>query len=723
MEDVIKLHDQHYILASEARLEERTRVLKDGDTFAIFDRFGDVRPIGLGEQGIFHEDTRYLSALQVRIAGARPLLLSSTVTPDNDVLIVDLTNADVLGQGDTVLQRSDIHVLRTKFLWDAACYERLRVTNYSLIDLTFDVSVQFDADFADIFEVRGAQRPARGTQLAARVGAAEVALAYRGLDHRTRTTTLRFDPAPATLGAAQARWSIRVPPRQAVSLSVTVQCSCTAEEISSAPPLVSYADAHRRRVGAEPRAPSAEVVTTNEGFNAWLRRARADIRMMVTRTVHGPYPYAGVPWFSTPFGRDGIITALQTLWLEPDLARGVLTYLGATQASERDAARDAEPGKILHERRGGEMAALDEIPFGLYYGSVDATPLYVALAGAYYDRTGDLAFVAALWPTLERALAWIDGPGDPDGDGFVEYAGRSVRGLANQGWKDSTDSISHADGTLAHGPIALCEVQAYVYAARLAAARIADALGRDQIAARLRARAAELREAFARAFFVPELDAYALALDGDKRPCRVRSSNSAHCLFTGIAHEDHARRIVATLFDDDLFSGWGVRTLSTSAPRYNPMSYHNGSVWPHDNALIAAGLARLGFQQLACRLLAAHFDAGSHFDLRRMPELFCGFQRREGEGPTGYPVACAPQAWAAGAVFQLLSSCLGLSLDASRHQVRLESSALPDCIASLRLQNLSVGGATLDLLFDRHPHDVGVTVLRRDQAFNVTVLK
>jgi glycogen debranching enzyme len=725
-EDVIQIEEHFYIRATSSRADERTRVLKHGDTFGVFDRYGDVQPIGLGEQGIFHEGTRFLSRLELRVGRgrtARPLLLSSTVNEANDVLAVDLTNPDVAGEdGHIQLARGLLHIFRTRFIWQGACYERLRVSNYGLQAVAVSLAVRFDADFVDIFEVRGSRREKRGHRLEPLVENGICVLGYEGLDGVARRTTLEFAPTPADLTSGNARFDLALAAQGSESLYLVASCRGPQQPRALA---AVYDEAHAAmtRSLAAPQRTGASIATANQQFNGWINRSAADLQMMITETEHGLYPYAGVPWFSTVFGRDGIITALQLLWMNPFVARGVLAYLAATQADASSARQDAEPGKILHETRAGEMAALGEIPFGRYYGSVDSTPLFVMLAGAYYQRTADAAFIQQLWPHIERAVQWMEGPGDPDGDGFLEYARRSERGLVQQGWKDSHDSVFHQDGTMAEPPIALCEVQGYAYAAWQAAAELAEVLGLQPRATVLRLRARQLRERFEDAFWLPDLRTYALALDGKKRPCRVRTSNPGHCLYTGIVDPERARQVAATLLDDSSFSGWGIRTLAAGEVRYNPMSYHNGSIWPHDNALGAAGLARYGLRAEPLRILEGLFTAANFLDLHRMPELFCGFGRRSGEGPTLYPVACLPQAWASGSVFMLLQASLGLSVDGRAREIRFENPALPAWLPEVRLTNLQVADATTDLLLERHPHDVGVTVLRRQGRVRVTVVK
>jgi glycogen debranching enzyme len=548
---------------------------------------------------------------------------------------------------------------------------------------------------------------------------ATTVLRYSGFDMQPRQAVLNFDPAPAEITATTAAYRLRLAPKQAKPIFFTVGCGMP-DPPAPVPLLRGLRAVHRNMRALASNA--ATVETSNDLFNEVLCRSMADLHMLMTSTPEGRYPYAGIPWYSTTFGRDGLITALQMLAFDPRIALGVLRRLAAYQARSDDAEADAQPGKILHEMRRGEMAALREVPFGLYYGSVDATPLFVMLAGLYAERTGDDTAIAELWPAIEAALAWIDGSGDADGDGFVEYHRATEQGLANQGWKDSHDAIFHADGRLAEGPIALAEVQGYVYLAKQLAARAAERLGRRALAQRLAAEAARLAEAFDAHFWCAELGTYALALDGDKRPCRVRTSNAGQVLFTGIARADRALAVGDDLMRPDFFTGWGIRTVARTEARYNPMSYHNGSIWPHDNALIALGLARYGLKRSVERVFKGLFEAATYMELRRLPELFCGFVRGRGRGPTLYPVACAPQAWASAAPFTLIEAALGLQFDPRNAEIRLHSPRLPAFLDQVVLRNLQLGPASVDLKVRRHASEVSVEILERRGPIQVSVV-
>jgi glycogen debranching enzyme len=705
---------QFFIPATASLQEGRRLTLKHGDTFAVFDQNGDALVGPDSSEGIYHCDTRHLSLSYLSIDGARPILLSSTLRDDNATLTCDLSNPDLFDiDGQRVLDHDLIHIRRSRFLWQATCFERLAVKNFGVVPRRIRLEFIFAADFSDLFEVRGTRRERRGVEHVPEVRGDSVTLAYTGLDDRRRETVLRFDPVPDALAGDHAVFEIELEPQASRVLFVEVRCS--SEDATRAPHrafFVALRDARRALRAASGRA--ASVATSNETFNEAARRSVADLYMLNTATTHGAYPYAGIPWFSTVFGRDALITALETLWLDPTIARGVLRYLAANQATINDPIADAEPGKILHEQRRGEMAELGEVPFRRYYGSVDSTPLFVMLAGAYLDRTGDIETIRQLWPNLEAALHWIDAEGDRDGDGFVEYGRRNADGLINQGWKDSHDSIFHADGALAQGPIALAEVQAYVYGAWQAAAEIGMRLGHARQAATYRTKAETLRQLFDKCFFDEALGTYVLALDGAKKPCRVRASNAGHALFTGIAYPERAAAVVATLMTRSSFSGWGIRTVAVTEARHNPMSYHNGSVWPHDNALIAAGFARYGFRRETARIFEGLFAASTYIDLRRLPELFCGFARHRNQGPTFYPVACEPQAWAAAAPLSLIQSCLGLGFDPAARHITFQQAALPDFLDEVVLRNLSLGTASVDVALRRAGSEVVVNVLARE---------
>ncbi len=703
---------------SQPRVDDRTRVLKHGESFAVFDRYGDILE-GMVEQGIFFQGTRYVSHLELLVGGVRPLLLNSTVKNDNTLLTVDLANADLYQEGRRVLCHSKVHIFRATMLWRGVCYEHLRFTNYTDAPVNLPVEFRFNADFADLFEVRGAKRARKGRRLPPQIDRRGLVFAYEGLDNQTRRTGIDFDHKPVSINPYSAGFEFSLDPGVCQELYLTIDFSIQQPRAHVAAYDTVIKEAAETLHQA--RSHDCSVVTSNEQFNRWLNRSQADVHMLITRTDHGLYPFAGIPWFSTPFGRDGIITALEYLWVNSEVARGVLRYLAAHQARTENSEQEAEPGKILHEVRKGEMAALGEVPFGRYYGSVDSTPLFVMLAGAYYQCTSDRALIEEIWPNIEAALSWIDNYGDPDRDGFVEYQRHNPRGLIHQGWKDSEDSVFHADGSAATGLIALCEVQGYVYAAKREAAVLARMLNHTALAERLSRSADELKRRFNQAFWNEELSTYVIALDGDKRPCAVRASNAGHALYTGIAEPQYANRVAATLLDSLSFSGWGVRTVAVSEPRYNPMSYHNGSVWPHDNALIAMGLAHYGFQDKAVQILGGMYDATLHMEQHRLPELFCGLRRRPDEGPMGYPSACAPQAWASASVFYFLQACLGLSFSSTAPQISFTRPLLPDYLEHVEIRNLRVAGGSLDIALHRHQSEVGIDVLRKDENIKVGI--
>jgi glycogen debranching enzyme len=689
-------------------------VLKHNDSFAVFNPFGDLDGARKSKQGFYIGGTRHLSRQRTLLNGRRPLLLSATAMPDSTRVVVDLMSPDI--DGPEPLRSGDVHLSRSKRLWNGVLAERLVVRNYAQRAVVARVRLEFGSDFADVFEVRGMCRQKRGEVLGPLATTDDITLAYHGLDGATRWTVVRVSPRPALVWEGGVELEAALEPGAKAGWFITV----SPDRVPAAPSVVYVEVGTRLREESEAeRGRCCRIETTNDPLGGWVERSLADLGALITQTSHGPYPFAGVPWYSCPFGRDGIITALQTLWVDPDWARGVLAFLAGSQAVTEDPSRDAEPGKIVHEMREGEMAALGEIPFGRYYGTVDATPLFVVLAGEYHHVTGDTEFVRSIWPNVEQALAWIDRYGDPDGDGFVEYRNDSAAGLRNQGWKDSHDSVFHADGAEPEGPLALCEVQGYVYDAKRHASRLATELGMPERARELASQARRLRRRFDRSFWLEDLGTYALALCGDKRPCRVLTSNAGQCLVSRIAMPERAVRVARTMMGERMFSGWGVRTLAEGEPRYNPMSYHNGSVWPHDNAMIALGMSRYGLRAPVVRLLKSWLDASTHFELRRLPELMCGFDRARHPGPVLYPVACSPQAWAAGTVFMMLRACLGLTVDGAARTVRIDRPRLPEAIGEIVLRGIRVGQGRADLAFRQGDGRIDAAVLRKDPGVRV----
>jgi glycogen debranching enzyme len=720
---LVKLHDdKYYILASSSYADDRVLTLNYGDTFGIFDRWGDIKQIGTCSQGIYHQGTRFISDMELEINHYRPMLLSSNIKNENEMLSVDLTNPDISDANNVVIPKGTLHISRSKFLQDGACHELIILYNYSADNYEIDMDITFDADFRDIFEVRGMERKKRGKQRApVTSGNNHVVLSYTGLDDIERQSNIHFDPAPDTIKGNKVTYKIRLEPQGMYSINCTSLFSVYANPVQYEPYFIAY---DKIRTGMEKsKELVAEIYTDNEQFNNWINRSKNDLLSLLVQTPLGSYPYAGVPWYNTVFGRDGTITALETLWVAPNIARGVLLYQASRQATAVQPLQDAEPGKILHEIRSGEMAETGEIPFKLYYGSIDTTPLFIMLAGQYLKRTDDLETIRNIWENILHALTWIKVYGDMDGDGFVEYQRKAESGLANQGWKDSHDSISHENGDLASFPIALCEVQGYVYDAKLEASYIAQRLGHNEMADQLKKEAADLKQRFNEVFWDEKLGTYILALDGEKKPCGVVASNVGHLLFTGIATPERAEKTAKKLMGEDMFNGWGIRTLSSSAARYNPMSYHNGSVWPHDTAIAAYGLARYGLMEEAMRLMQGLFDASLFIELQRLPELFCGFPFRRGEAPTAYPVACSPQAWSVAAVFLLLQACLRITFDGHEKKLTLYKPMLPDYIKQIRISNLRFGDEQFELDLVKYEHDLGIHLVKKPAGWEIVTIK
>jgi len=719
-EDLVEpLDDKFHISADAVNSDDRIHILNHSNTFGVFDRWGNISPNGRMVQGVYHEGTRYINELVLTINGQKPLLLSSAIKEDNDILSVDLTNPFLADCG--VLENT-IHISRHQFIRESAYYEDIQCVHYGDQECSIVLGLSFNGDFKDIFEIRGINRIVNTNEVMRSSTDTEAVLQYLGLDGINREAVLNFSSdAQCRIGKNGARFSVLLKPSQPVNIRYCIDFR-QGENSKPAPDYLKAKKAIQEDLNKSRRL-FADLISVNSQFNHWINRSEIDLISLLAETPYGKYPYAGVPWYNTPFGRDGIITAIETLWLAPEISKDVLLFLARNQADALIPEQDAEPGKILHEARNSEMANTGEVPFKQYYGTIDATPLFIMLAGMYYERTADIELIKAIWPNIKSALHWIDNYGDLDGDGFVEYKFKAKNGLTNQGWKDSFDAVMHKDGRLADPPIALCEVQGYVFSAKKHAAKLARVLNDEALSIRLDREAEKLKQIFNEKFWDNELNCYVLALDGEKRPCRVVSSNAGQCLFTGIADYDKAAKLAEVLLSNDMFTGWGIRTLSSAEARFNPMSYHNGSVWPHDNALIAYGLSLYGFTEHSLKIMEALFDSSLYIDMQRLPELFCGFKRRPNEGPTAYPVACSPQAWSVAVVFMLLQACFRIDVNALTKTITFNKPVLPPYLRQIYIKDLMLDGAYCCLNITRQDNDVGFNLLQKPHGWEVIIKK
>lgn len=688
--------------------------LKDGDTFLLADALGDLQS---SDDGLFTDDTRMLSRFELAIAGRRASLLGAAINRDNTLFIAHLTNRPLPSLGERSIPQGVLHIERTRLLWNARLYEKLELTNFSDAQAEVPLKLTFGADFADIFEVQGHVRKARGEALPPRIDARYVELSYKGRDDLLRRTVIAFSDAPHALAADEVEFMLRL--ECGASAEMYLEVGFDVQPAPSSRRFESALSELTASMGARLQR-GAAINSSGPLFEQWIDRSRSDLALLTTELPTGPYPYAGIPWFATQFGRDAIITALQVLWVNPQIAAGVLRFLASTQATEDSAFRDSQPGKIMHETRRGEMAMLREVPFAKYYGGVDTTPLFVMLAGAYEQRTGDATMVDEIWQALLAATAWIERRLDTSPTGFLDYARGEKSGLVNQAWKDSHDSMFHADGSFPEGPVAVVEVQGYAHAALNAMADLAAVRGDRTRAAAWSERAERLRAAIEEKFWIPGMGFYAIALDGAGAPCEVYASNVGHLLFCGVPAQERAESVITHLASERFSSGWGIRTLAEGQARYNPMSYHNGSIWPHDTAICAAGISRYGHRAQAVRILNSIFETAHHFSLR-LPELYCGFPRIEGQGPAPYPVACLPQAWASGSMFMLLQAALGIRIDGKRKELHLDRPMLPGGVGSLSIRDLSVGDSRISLNLERVGDEV-VAVPANARASGVEVL-
>jgi len=716
----IQVGDEYYIQASAIAANLKKLVLKKEESFLICDQRTDLPGRISGEMGFYFEGTRFLNELDVRISGEYPILLESFTSDDDFDIMADLTNGDIFQDGMLVIPRDSITLNRRVSVWNGLLLAEFTLKNFHIDPIRVSLEMSLGADFADIFEVRGMKRPARGQLFSPEWHDQELLLSYRGLDNIKRTTSIFFDPRPDQIKGTEVRYWIELKPREEKKILLTVKAEVEGVKKPSGLSILSLRKKSQRDFNQWVRS-GCSIFSSNELFNKWINRSLRDIYLLSTHTPFGLIPYAGIPWYVCPFGRDSCITALELLPFRPKLAEGTLNFLAHYQGKTFDAFKEEQPGKILHELRKGEMANLREIPFIPYYGSIDASPLFLILLCQYTFWTGNLSKARKWWPKALKTLAWIDQYGDLDGDGYLEYYKESPKGLVNQGWKDSWDSVFHRDGRLAEAPTALVEVQGYTYAAKMGMARLAELFSEFNLARRLREEAERLKEKFHRDFWMEEENFFGIALDKKKELCRIITSNPGHCLWSGLVEDKKAGAVAERLFCEDMFSGWGIRTVSEQEIRFNPMSYHNGSVWPHDNALILSGLKRYGLSEYVDRLATALADTSVFFPEHRLPELFCGFRRTYHHGPTLYPTSCSPQAWSSGVVFEAVRTLIGLEGDALNNRVYFVQPQLPEWLDWIEITNLEVSGKRLDFHVVRGPYTTSVEILNKSSNLEVVI--
>ena len=674
--------------------------LIDGKTFLSTTIAGDIMPPGAPDVGFFHDDTRFLSRLELRVDGYRTVVLSSS-TEQTFSSQIELTTGKGTTRETYEIPENTVHIRREQLLASETLFDNFSFENFNFHELEIVVEVAYEADFMDVFQVRGVARQPLGHYYQPVVRRDSIVFHYCGLDRISRETVIHFCPEPERVDGTTARWKLRLPPFKRFQLNTTIVPHVENRRSRSVRPDFREQLQMRREAFAEWSSRSTSFASSNSIFNEMVSTCKGDFHALQIPEAREHVVAAGIPWFATMFGRDSIIASYQALMLNPQLAAETLRVLALLQGKEKNDWRDEEPGKILHEYREGEMTRAGEMPFGPYYGSVDATPLWLILLSETFNWTDDEQLVKDMLPHAYRALEWIDSYGDLDGDGFLEYQRRSPKGLANQGWKDSWDAIMHRDGEVAKSPVALCEVQGYVYEAKYRMASLMRSFGDTRTADKLKKEAAEMARRFEKSFWMPKLGFYAMALDRDKRQTQVISSNPGHLLFTRMLPQDRAKAVTQRFMRDDMFSGWGWRTMSREERVFNPLSYHRGSVWPHDNSIIAHGMALYEFREPANQIFAALYQAALNFRNYRLPELFCGIQRREHDEPVQYPVSCSPQAWASGSLFLMLMSVLGIRPSAHRRELNVVNPMLPPFLDQLSIRNMRVGGSRVGLDFTR----------------------
>ncbi len=680
-------------------------VIKEGDLFLTTEQNGDIDANHDKGYGLYTKDTRFLSRMELTINGEKPSLLSSTASENYVASIRVMKNEDDVGA---------IEAVRDRFIYDGVLYERLSFLNYFPTQQQFEVALSFDADFQDMFIVRNFRSGEVGEKTGQTVQGSSLNIGYKGKDQVTRESLIQWDQKEKSVNEdGTVCFELDLEPKEETAIVFTVTPVIDGNKGTVKP----YDEAFYQLESSYKnwREEGTKVNSDLPLFDQVFYRGAQDLRMLMTDVGYGDVPVAGLPWFAVPFGRDSLITALFMLPYRPDEVKGTLRTLAHYQGTKVDQNRDEQPGKIMHEIRFGELSSTNQTPFTPYYGTNDATALFIVLAVEYYHWTSDVELLQELQPNIDRALEWINKYGNSDGYGFVQYAQEASKGFPNQGWKDSKNSIVHQDGHFADAPIALSEVQGYVYQAKSNLAPIYRELGLTETADQLELESEKLRNQFEKDFWLEDEQYYAIALDGKKQPVRSITSNPGHVLMSEMLQGDRSKAVAQRLVADDLFNGYGVRTMTPQSAGYYPMSYHAGSVWPHDNAMCLIGLSRLGLNEEAIHIVEGMLEAAKGFEYLRLPELFCGHDSTLGY-PVPYPTTCSPQAWSATSSFIFLQTVLGVQPNALTKEISLDP-VLPHGMNELNVEGMSIGGGTLSLTVDRTEEGYEITVLKNTTGF------
>ncbi|QHE60630.1 amylo-alpha-1,6-glucosidase [Rossellomorea vietnamensis] len=692
------------------------RVIKENNLFLLTDEQGDITSEHSYGLGLYKNDTRYLSKLNVKINHQKPILLHSDGS-ENYMSTILSTNPHQEEEGNLILWRESVEIERKRFIYEDVLYETIKTKNYYPNPVSFELSIEVDVDFNDMFIVRGFQTGKVGKRTGQKVEDQFLIFQYEGADGINRATNIHWDAEAKNVNEnGEVTFQVELQHEEERSITLMI---VPLENGETRDDLLPVEEALQRlRVSyKEWSAGLTKVETDYDPLQRLVDRGLSDLRVLLNDTGYGKFPVAGLPWFGVPFGRDSLIAALQMIAFQPQVAKGTLFTMASEQGTKVDPWRDEQPGKIMHEIRYGELANTNQIPFTPYYGTIDATPLFLVLLTEYVKWTGDVGTFKRLSDNVKNALKWIDQYGDRDGDLFLEYHQESSKGIANQGWKDSGDSIVHRNGDYADTPIALVEVQGYVYQAKQGLAAIYEALEDHETASRLKAEAKNLQERFEQEFWMDDLEFYAIALDRKKEKVGTITSNPGHVLFSGIMTGDRAEKVSQTLTGDSMFSGYGIRTMGKGEAGYNPMSYHDGSVWPHDNSMTLLGLSKLGLTAEAKKVMSGLIEASHHFEYDRLPELFCGYESTIGKA-VKYPVACSPQAWAAGTPLVFVQSLLGLFPNSLQKEIHLYPILL-NGMNTLTVQNIAIGDGVLSLSVVRNGDKVETTIMENSTGYDI----